>query len=122
VNARDAMPNGGRVTISVDTVELDETASSIALVEGHPGRYARISVTDTGIGMDARTQARLFEPFFTTKEPGKGTGLGLSIVYGIARQSGGYITVTSEPGRGARFIVWLPVAAAPALVAVPAPA
>jgi two-component system cell cycle sensor histidine kinase/response regulator CckA len=116
VNARDAMPNGGRVTVAVDSVELDETAA-IGLVEGHAGKYARISVTDTGMGMDDRTKAQLFEPFFTTKEQGKGTGLGLSIVYGIAKQNGGYITVVSEPGRGASFLVWLPVAAA----AAPAP-
>ena len=116
VNARDAMPNGGRVTVTVDSVELDETAA-IGLVEGHAGEYARLSVTDTGMGMDDQTKAQLFEPFFTTKEQGKGTGLGLSIVYGIAKQNGGYITVVSEPGRGASFVVWLPVATA----AAPAP-
>jgi len=118
VNARDAMPNGGRVTVAVDSVELDETAA-IGLVEGHAGKYARISVTDTGMGMDDRTKAQLFEPFFTTKDQGKGTGLGLSIVYGIAKQNGGYITVVSEPGRGASFQVWLPVAAATAPAPMP---
>jgi PAS domain S-box-containing protein len=116
VNARDAMPDGGRVTVTVDRVELDET-QAIGLVEGHAGKYARLSVADTGTGMDERTKAQLFEPFFTTKEPGKGTGLGLSIVYGIAKQNGGYITVVSEVGRGASFVVWLPLAALP----VPAP-
>ena len=100
VNARDAMPNGGRLTVKVDHVELDEGAA-IALVEGHAGPYARLSVTDTGMGIDEQTRAKLFEPFFTTKEHGKGTGLGLSIVYGIVKQNGGYITVSSEPGRGA---------------------
>jgi signal transduction histidine kinase len=117
VNARDAMPNGGRVTVTVDEVTVSED-DAVALVEGKPGRYARLSVADMGMGIDEATRARLFEPFFTTKEQGKGTGLGLSIVYGIARQSGGYITVVSEPGKGATFAVYLPMATA----AEPAPA
>ncbi|HKB12978.1 MAG TPA: PAS domain S-box protein [Vicinamibacterales bacterium] len=117
VNARDAMPEGGRVTVRIDEVEIDEDAAA-AFVEGRPGRYARLSVADTGTGMDEATRAKLFEPFFTTKEQGKGTGLGLSIVYGIVRQSGGYITVTSEIGRGATFLIYLPIAAVPE----PAPA
>jgi PAS domain S-box-containing protein len=108
VNARDAMPAGGRVIVTVDEVELDETAA-IGIVEGKAGRYARLSVADTGTGIDDVTRAKLFEPFFTTKEQGKGTGLGLSIVYGIVRQSGGYINVVSELGKGAAFIVYLPV-------------
>src|SRR5262249_9835709 len=111
-NARDAMPDGGRVTVRIDEVELDEDGAA-AFVEGRPGRYARLSVADTGTGMDEATRAKLFEPFFTTKEQGKGTGLGLSIVYGIVRRSGGYITVRSESGRGATFLIYLPIAAAP---------
>jgi signal transduction histidine kinase len=110
INARDAMPDGGRLTLTVDEVQLDE-AAALTHVEGRAGRYVRLSVSDTGTGIDERTRARLFEPFFTTKEEGKGSGLGLSIVYGIVRQSGGYVSVASEPGRGATFVVLLPVAA-----------
>jgi two-component system cell cycle sensor histidine kinase/response regulator CckA len=117
VNARDAMPEGGRLTVRVEEIELDEAAAA-ALAEGKTGRYARLSVADTGTGIDEKTRAKLFEPFFTTKEQGKGTGLGLSIVYGIVRQSGGYITVVSEPGRGATFLIYLPMASVPE----PAPA
>ena len=112
VNARDAMPEGGRVTVRVEEVEVDE-AAAVALVEGKAGRYARLSVADTGTGIDEQTRAKLFEPFFTTKEQGKGTGLGLSIVYGIVKQSGGYITVASEPGKGATFLIYLPIANVP---------
>ena len=118
VNARDAMPNGGRVTVRVEEVELDDTAA-LAFVEGKPGLYARLGVADTGTGIDDATRAKLFEPFFTTKEHGKGTGLGLSIVYGIVRQSGGYITVVSEPGRGATFLIYFPIAAASQPVPAP---
>jgi PAS domain S-box-containing protein len=112
VNARDAMPEGGRITVRVEEIDLDEVAAG-ALVEAQPGRYARLSVADTGIGIDEQTRAKLFEPFFTTKEIGKGTGLGLSIVYGIVKQSAGYITVASEPSRGATFLIYLPLASVP---------
>jgi len=111
VNARDAMPGGGRVTVTVDEVVVDEADALV--VEGQAGRYARLRVADTGTGIDEATRAKLFEPFFTTKEQGKGTGLGLSIVYGIVKQSRGHIRVESEPGEGATFIIYLPLAAVP---------
>jgi len=120
VNARDAMPQGGRLTVTVDEIELNEWAAGLIGEEARPGRYARLSVSDTGTGMDEATRAKLFEPFFTTKEQGKGTGLGLSIVYGIVKQSGGHITVASEPGRGATFLIYLPIAAQAIEEAAPA--
>src|SRR4029078_2104143 len=105
INARDAMPDGGRLSVRIDEIDMDE-AAAVTMTEGHAGRYARLSVSDTGTGMSEQTRAKLFEPFFTTKEQGKGTGLGLSIVYGIVKQSGGYISVSSELGRGATFYIY----------------
>lgn len=121
VNSRDAMPKGGRITVTTRAIQIAEgqTARTGGL---RPGSYLMLSVGDTGSGIDAATRKRLFEPFFTTKEPGKGTGLGLSTVYGIVKQNNGVIWVDSEPGQGATFTIYLPAAREDSGQAAPEPA
>jgi PAS domain S-box-containing protein len=118
INARDAMPSGGRILIETANVDVDQNAS-LPFKDAAPGSYVLLAVADTGVGMNEETLQHVFEPFFTTKGSGLGTGLGLSTVYGIVRQSGGWIHVDSRPGEGSRFRIYLPSAASAAVLPEP---
>src|SRR5688500_17251515 len=111
INARDAMPDGGTLTISAENVEVDEAYAQIN-PNAKPGAYVLILIQDTGIGMNSKTANRIFDPFFTTKEAGKGTGLGLSTALSIVNSHGGFLHVYSEPGKGSRFSIYLPAVGA----------
>ena len=114
LNAADAMPRGGHLWLRTARVELTESDPRLPLEPSvRPGSYVEFAMTDEGMGMDTRTLERIFEPFFTTKGPGKGTGLGLSTVYGIIRQSGGYVAAHSRPGQGTTFVAFLPLTSEP---------
>ncbi len=109
INARDAMPDGGSIVFSTENIRIDSHSFLTCEYKTEIGEYCVVRVSDSGTGMDADTAEHIFEPFFTTKEPGKGTGLGLASVYGIVRQHSGYVTVESEPGKGATFSLFFPL-------------